>query len=106
MSTAKIAITIEEEMLGKLDRLVSSKVFPNRSKAIQEAIKEKLTRVNRSRLARECAKLDPAVEKAIAEEGFSQEIDQWPEYCGAKSTGQILTQQKGTNNLAFGLYSF
>ena len=80
MSTAKIAITIEEEMLGKLDRLVSSKVFPNRSKAIQEAIKEKLSRVNRSRLARECAKLDPAVEKAIAEEGFSQEIDHWPEY--------------------------
>jgi metal-responsive CopG/Arc/MetJ family transcriptional regulator len=80
MSTAKIAITIEEETLGKLDRLVSSKVFPNRSKAIQEAIREKLSRVNRSRLARECAKLDPAVEKAIAEEGFSQEIKEWPEY--------------------------
>jgi len=80
MSTAKIAITIEEETLGRLDRLVSSKVFPNRSKAIQEAIKEKLTRVNRSRLARECAKLDPAVEKAIAEEGFSREIEEWPEY--------------------------
>ena len=80
MSTAKIAITIEEETLGKLDRLVSSKVFPNRSKAIQEAIQEKLARVNKSRLARECAKLNPAVEKAIAEEGFSQEIDQWPEY--------------------------
>jgi metal-responsive CopG/Arc/MetJ family transcriptional regulator len=80
MSTAKIAITIEEDMLGKLDKLVSSKVFPNRSKAIQEAIREKLARVNRSRLARECAKLDPAVEKAMAEEGLSQEIDQWPEY--------------------------
>ena len=80
MSTAKIAITIEEDTLGKLDRLVSSKVFPNRSKAIQEAIKEKLSRVNKSRLARECAKLDPAVEKAIAEEGLSHEIDQWPEY--------------------------
>jgi metal-responsive CopG/Arc/MetJ family transcriptional regulator len=80
MSTAKIAITIEEETLGKLDRLVSSKVFPNRSKAIQEAIQEKLSRVNRSRLARECAKLDPAVEKAIAEEGFSREIEEWPEY--------------------------
>ena len=80
MSTAKIAITIEEETLGKLDRLVLSKVFPNRSKAIQEAIKEKLSRVNKSRLARECAKLDPAVEKAIAEEGFSRENEQWPEY--------------------------
>ena len=80
MSTAKIAITIEEDVLGKLDRLVSSKVFPNRSKAIQEAIREKLSRVNRSRLARECAKLDPAVERAIAEEGFSREIQEWPEY--------------------------
>lgn len=80
MGTAKIAITIEEEVLGKLDRLVSSKVFPNRSKAIQEAIKEKLARVNRSRLARECAKLDSDLEKAIAEEGFSREIKEWPEY--------------------------
>ena len=80
MSTAKIAITIEEDVLGKLDRLVSSKVFPNRSKAIQEAIREKLSRVNRSRLARDCAKLDPAVERAIAEEGFSREIEEWPEY--------------------------
>lgn len=80
MSTAKIAITIEEELLGKLDRLVSAKVFPNRSRAIQEAIQEKLSRVNRSRLARECAKLDPKVEKALAEEGISQDRGEWPEY--------------------------
>lgn len=80
MSTAKIAITIEEDVLGQLDKLVSSNAFPNRSKAIQEAIKEKLSRVNRSRLARECAKLAPAIEKAIAEEGFSREIEGWPEY--------------------------
>ena len=80
MSTAKIAITIEEDLLDKLDRLVSSKVFLNRSKAIQEAVAEKLTRVNKSRLARECAKLDPALEKAMAEEGFSQDMEQWPEY--------------------------
>jgi len=80
MSTAKIAITIEEELLGKLDRLVSSKVFPNRSKASQEAVQEKLSRVNRSRLARECAKLDPKYEKALAEEGISQDMGEWPEY--------------------------
>jgi metal-responsive CopG/Arc/MetJ family transcriptional regulator len=80
MSTAKIAITIEEDLLEKLDRLVSSKVFLNRSKAIQEAVAEKLTRVNRSRLARECAKLEPALEKAMAEEGFSQDMEEWPEY--------------------------
>ena len=80
MSTAKIAITIEEDLLDELDRLVSSKVFLNRSKAIQEAVAEKLTRVNKSRLARECAKLDPAMEKAMAEEGFSQDMEEWPEY--------------------------
>ncbi len=80
MGTAKIAITIEEELLGKLDQLVSSKVFPNRSKAIQEAVQEKLSRVNRSRLARECAKLDPKYEKALAEEGISQDVGEWPEY--------------------------
>ena len=80
MSTAKIAITIEEDLLGKLDRLVSSKVFPNRSKAIQEAVQEKLSRVNKSRLARECAKLDPKFEKALAEEGISLDMSEWPEY--------------------------
>ncbi len=80
MGTAKIAITIEEGLLDGLDRLVSSKVFPNRSKAIQEAVQEKLSRVNRSRLARECAKLDPKFEKALAEEGVSQDMDEWPEY--------------------------
>jgi len=80
MSTAKIAISVDEELLGKLDRLVSSKVFPNRSKAIQEAIAEKLSRMNKSRLARECAKLDPKFEKALAEEGLSQDLGEWPEY--------------------------
>ena len=45
-----------------------------------EAIQEKLTRVNRSRLARECAKLDPKFEKALAEEGLSQDVGGWPEY--------------------------
>ena len=80
MSTAKIAITIEESLLGKVDQLVSSKVFPNRSKAIQEAIQEKLVRMDRSRLARECAKLDIKFEQALAEESFSQDVEEWPEY--------------------------
>lgn len=80
MSTSKIAITIEGKLLNRLDRLVKSRVFPNRSKAIQEAVEEKLTRMDQSRLARECAKLDPRFEQALAEEGFSTEIDEWPKY--------------------------
>jgi metal-responsive CopG/Arc/MetJ family transcriptional regulator len=80
MSTAKVAITLREDLLDKLDSLVQSKVFPNRSRAVQVAIEEKLARMNRSRLARECAKLDCQYEQALAEEGFSGEKDEWPEY--------------------------
>jgi len=79
MSTAKTAITIQERLLNRLDRLVRSRVFANRSKAIQVAVEEKLTRMDRSRLARECAKLDPRFEQALTEEGFSAEIDEWTE---------------------------
>jgi metal-responsive CopG/Arc/MetJ family transcriptional regulator len=80
MSTAKVAITIDEALLAKLDRLVRKKVFPNRSRAIQEAVADKLARLDRNRLARECAKLDPKFEQALAEEGMTQELETWPEY--------------------------
>jgi hypothetical protein len=42
-------------------------------------VTEKLQRIERSRLAQECAKLDPAFEKALAEEGLSEELKEWPE---------------------------
>ena len=80
MATTKVAITLDEGILDQLDKLVKKRVFPNRSKAIQKALEEKLKRLNRSRLARECAKLDPSFEKALAEEGMSEELGQWPEY--------------------------
>jgi metal-responsive CopG/Arc/MetJ family transcriptional regulator len=38
MSTAKVAITIERGLLTRLDRLVKSRRFPNRSRAVQEAV--------------------------------------------------------------------
>ena len=80
MSTQKVAITLEEKTLTKLDRLVKARVFPNRSKAIQEAVEEKLSRIDRRRLARECAKLDRTEEKRLAEEGLSLELSRWPKY--------------------------
>jgi len=80
MSTAKVAITIEESLLGKLDRLVKSHVFPNRSKAIQEAVSDKLARIDHRRLTHECSKLNKDFEQAMAEEGLSLEVDSWPEY--------------------------
>lgn len=80
MASVKVAITIDRETLDRVDGLVSKRVFPNRSKAIQEAVAEKLARIDRSRLATECAKLDPGFEKAMAEEGLGQELESWPEY--------------------------
>ena len=65
MAASKIAITIDDNTLKRLDILVKSKFFPNRSKAIQEAVTEKLLRIEKSRLARECAKLDPEFEPQL-----------------------------------------
>lgn len=80
MARAKVAISIDENTLNRLDRLVKSHVFPNRSQAIEKAVEEKISRLDRSRLARECAKVDPAFEKLLAEEGLSTELAEWPEY--------------------------
>jgi metal-responsive CopG/Arc/MetJ family transcriptional regulator len=77
---AKVAISLDGKTLGRLDRLVKAHVFPNRSRAIQLAIDEKLARMDKSRLARECAKASPAHEKTMAEEGMSWELAEWPEY--------------------------
>ena len=80
MPKAKLAVTLDEHTLSEVDSLVRRHVFPNRSRLIEEAVREKVSRLNRDRLARECALLDPAFEKALAEEGMGEELDQWPEY--------------------------
>jgi metal-responsive CopG/Arc/MetJ family transcriptional regulator len=74
----KIAITLDQGLLTRLDRLVRERRFANRSRALQEALEDKLERVDRNRLARECAKLDPRAEQQLADEGL--DLDQWPEY--------------------------
>jgi len=80
MRMSKVAISIERATLEQLDELVKSKVFPSRSRAIQEAVEEKLSRLKRTRLAEECAKLDPKAEQDMAEEDLANEMKQWPEY--------------------------
>ena len=80
MATTKVAVTIDTDLLAQVDHLVAQHVFPNRSKAIQAAIQDKLARMRRGRLARESAKLDPQHEQALAEEGLEQEFATWPEY--------------------------
>ena len=79
MAVAKIAVSLDRRALQRVDRLVRSGVFPSRSKAIQDALVEKLDRLEHSRLARECAKLDPAEEKSWANERWTADLP-WPEY--------------------------
>ena len=74
MATAKIAISLDEGTVKRLDRLVRKGIFPSRSKVIQDAVEEKLKKMRKGRLARECAKLDPEFEKAFAEEKLSYEL--------------------------------
>ena len=80
MAKSKIAITLAEDTVKYLDDLVNRRVYGNRSQAIQEAVDEKLARLRRSRLAEECAKLDPGFEAGLAEESLSENVSEWPEY--------------------------
>jgi metal-responsive CopG/Arc/MetJ family transcriptional regulator len=79
MTVQKIAITIDKTLLKRVDRLVDEDRFPNRSRAIQEAVREKLERMESSRLARELAKLDPVFEQKLADEDLGDSLE-WPEY--------------------------
>jgi len=71
----KIAITIDGRLLDEIDELVAKSAFANRSKGIQEAVREKLERLKKTRLAREAAKLDPREERALAEEALGADTE-------------------------------
>ena len=78
MPTAQVAITVDERLLKLIDRWVIQGRYPNRSQAIQTAVREKVERWNHTRLAEEAAKLNPKEERALAEERFTG--DAWPEF--------------------------
>lgn len=77
---AKVAITLDADLLDELDELIARRQFPNRSQAIEAALAEKLARLAHTRLVREAAKLDPREEKVLAEEGLGADLKAWPEY--------------------------
>ena len=80
MPKRKVALTLESDLVDRVDELVAQQRFRNRSQAVEGALAEKLQRIARTRLAAECAKLDPKEEKALAEEGLAGGLDTWPEY--------------------------
>lgn len=68
MAKSKIAITLDDDIVVRIDSLVSQRTYPNRSQAIENAVREKATRMDRSRLAEELSKLGPNFERSLAEE--------------------------------------
>lgn len=80
MPAEKIAITLDRELLEEIDRGVKSGLFKNRSRAIEQAVREKLERQRKRRFLAEASKLDPKEEQALAEEGVTGEETAWPEY--------------------------
>ena len=80
MPKTKVALTLDADLLERVDHLVARQCFRNRSQAIESALAEKLARLARTRLAEECAKLDPAEEQQLADEGLATTRESWPEY--------------------------
>jgi metal-responsive CopG/Arc/MetJ family transcriptional regulator len=79
MPKTKVALTLDSDLLQQVDSLVARARFRNRSQAIETALAEKLARLARTRLAEECAKLDPAEERRLADEAIGADAV-WPEY--------------------------
>jgi metal-responsive CopG/Arc/MetJ family transcriptional regulator len=80
MPKTKVALTLEARLVEQVDELVVQQRFRNRSQAVEAALGEKLQRIARTRLAGECAKLNPKEEKALAEEGLAGSLETWPDY--------------------------
>lgn len=80
MTMKRVTITLGQELLQRIDRLVEERKFPSRSRVIQVAVRAQINRLDRHRLLTECAKLDRAYEQEFAESGASQDLDSWPEY--------------------------
>jgi metal-responsive CopG/Arc/MetJ family transcriptional regulator len=80
MTVAKIAITIDENLLREVDGWVKQKLYPNRSQAIQAALFDRVNQLNQQRLEAECAKLDPQEERDFAELGIEETLSGWSQY--------------------------
>lgn len=80
MPYAKVAITLDPDFLRVIDRWVLEGRYPNRSKAIQDAVKDKIENPRRKRLAEEASKLKVKEERAMAEEALFSGNELWDEY--------------------------
>ena len=69
MPAAKIAVRIDEQLLHEIDRWVAAGEYSSRSGVVQAALTRlREERTRRDALVSELAKLDPAEERALAED--------------------------------------
>jgi metal-responsive CopG/Arc/MetJ family transcriptional regulator len=80
MSIAKIAISIDNHLLEKLDDFIALKKFKTRSHAIQLAVQDTIDRLDHKRLINACSQLDIDSERTLADEGLKKDFDEWPEF--------------------------
>jgi metal-responsive CopG/Arc/MetJ family transcriptional regulator len=80
MPKTKVALTLDTNLVERVDELVAHRRFRSRSQAIESALADKLQRLARTRLARESAKLNMRDEKQLADEGLAEDFALWPEY--------------------------
>ena len=80
MPKRTVVLTLDDKLVRRVDELVSRQKFRNRSQAVEAALAANLQRFDRTRLARECAKLDPTEERRLADEGLAATAETWPEY--------------------------
>ena len=80
MSATKVDVSIDDLLLQRLDDFVKNGNFRDRSEAVQQALSEKIERLDADSFARECAKLDPKAEQQLADEGLAADLSSWPKY--------------------------
>lgn len=91
MPEKKVAVTIEKYLITKPDHIIAAGRYPSRSSAIEETAAERVTRMENTRLAAKCSKLDLVCEQSLAEEIF-KEIYLIGRNTERKFTGPILFQ--------------
>ena len=80
MNKSKIAITVSPLVLNRLDAWVQSEHYASRSEAIEHAVEAQLQRLERTRLADQCALLDANEEQAMADSGLAADTAAWPAF--------------------------
>ena len=80
VSTGKVAVTIDEQLLREVDRWVAEGEYPSRSRAVQTALEHlRQERTQRHSLLAELARLDPDEERELADEQLTAE-SAWPPF--------------------------